>query len=119
VKDGNGNRYAEVGLNELPNNGPAGTNTLSASATRATTTHPRRCAAVNTNGTGGGTGTGCGSNPKGLGGELNFDVYEFYCPIVAAAGIPCQDPNPATTRSRLRRVRPTSPRSCRTSPRAD
>ncbi|HUY64926.1 MAG TPA: hypothetical protein VMV14_10485 [Acidimicrobiales bacterium] len=37
---------------------------------------------------------GCGNNPGGLGFEANYDFYQFYCPVVAAAGHPCEDPSP-------------------------
>jgi hypothetical protein len=71
------------------------------------------CLAVNTDGTTGGSAPytqapeaaskaedsqyGCGKNAKGAGFELNYDYYEWYCPIAAAAGHPCEDPSYGTT----------------------
>ncbi|HLI53870.1 MAG TPA: hypothetical protein VKU88_06070 [Acidimicrobiales bacterium] len=38
---------------------------------------------------------GCGNNPNGTGFEVNYDYYQYYCPIVAAAGMKCEDQNPS------------------------
>ncbi len=43
------------------------------------------CIAANTDGTNGGTGTGCGNNKNGAGFILNYDYYEFYCPVADRA----------------------------------
>jgi hypothetical protein len=90
LSDGHGNRYAEFGLNQLPNGGPSGTpGLLSLGYPGADNSPHAGCLALNTNGTGGGTGTGCGSGPGGLGFSAPFDYYTFYCPIVTALGSPC------------------------------
>jgi hypothetical protein len=71
------------------------------------------CAAVNTDGTGGKSAPasqkpvtpsqatnsqyGCGTNANGTGIQTNYDYYQWYCPIAAAAGSPCEMPNYGTT----------------------
>lgn len=75
VEDGSGNRYAEVGLDQLPNGGPAGTPTPYSIGYPGNDNSPHSgCVAVNTDGTGGGTGRGCGNNSKGLGFSTPFDL---------------------------------------------
>jgi hypothetical protein len=39
----------------------------------------------------------CGSNPAGAGFEANYDYYQYYCPVVAMLGTPCEDTTPGTT----------------------
>lgn len=95
LSDGNGNRYAEVGLDQLPRE-PNGTPEISAGLTgigalgQANSPHSG-CAAANTNGTGGGTGTGCGDNPNGLGFSGTGNLYDAYCPVAAnVTGLPAR-----------------------------
>lgn len=92
VEDGNGNRYAELGINQMPLGAPTGTPGLLSLGYPGNTNSPHAgCLSVNTNETGGGTGTGCGNNASGLGFATAFDYYSVFCPIVAAAGRPCSD----------------------------
>lgn len=83
VESGDGNtRYAEVGLDQLPNNGPAGTPTpLSLGYPGNDNSIHSGCAAVNTNGTGGGQGVGCGSG-SGTGATATFDIQNSSQPLV-------------------------------------
>ncbi|HVA73666.1 MAG TPA: hypothetical protein VNF71_03790 [Acidimicrobiales bacterium] len=82
VEGGDGNtRYAEVGLDQLPNNGPAGTPTpLSLGYPGNDNSIHSGCAAVNTNGTGGGPGVGCGSG-SGTGANATFDIQNTSKPL--------------------------------------
>jgi hypothetical protein len=74
VESGDGQtRYAEFGLDQLPN-GYSGTPTpLSLGYPGQPNSIHSGCAAVNTNGTGGGTGTGCGTG-TGTGATIVFDL---------------------------------------------
>lgn len=88
-------RYVEFGNNEVPNDpNSVGTPTILSIGLPGYTGDPHSgCLSANTDGTGGGTNTGCGDNPNGLGFSLSYDYYAVYCPIVAAAGQPCEDTN--------------------------
>jgi hypothetical protein len=108
-------RYAELGMDqEAVDHNSKGTPTEYSVGYPGDTGSPHAgCIAVNTDGTNGGTAPssqkpesaskaedseyGCGKNAKGAGFEVNFDYYEWYCPIVAAAGHPCEDPSYGTT----------------------
>ncbi len=94
AKDGN-TRYVEYGNNEVPNDpNSVGTPTILSVGLPGYSGDPHSgCLSVNTDGTGGGTGTGCGDNPDGLGFSTAYDYYAIYCPVVAAAGHPCEDTN--------------------------
>ena len=92
-------RYAEVGLNQQPQdrNSP-GTPTFFSIGDPGGTASPHSgCVAANTDGTGGGTGRGCGSNTKGAGAAATFDYYAIYCPLAATLGKPCEDRSHAST----------------------
>ena len=97
--DSDNTRYAEFGNNEVPNDpNSQGTPTILSIGYPGDTGSPHSgCVAVNTDGTGGGTGTGCGNNATGLGFSLDYDYYELFCPLLAAAGQACEDPSPGTT----------------------
>jgi hypothetical protein len=108
-------RYVEFGMDQMGNDSNSkGTPTLYSIGEPGDTGSPHAgCLAVNTDGTGGGSAPynqapeaaskaedssyGCGKNAKGSGFELNFDYYQWYCPIAAAAGDPCEDPSYGTT----------------------
>ena len=92
-------RYVEWGNDQFPiDPNSQGTPTLLSVGEPGNTGSPHNgCLAVNTAGTGGGTGTGCGDNSAGAGFDLSYDYYQWYCPLVAAAGTPCEDSNPGTT----------------------
>jgi hypothetical protein len=88
--DPNSTRYAEFGLDQLPDGGPSGTPTLESIGYPGQDNSPHQgCLAFNTNGTGGGLGApnGCGNNPAGLGSEINFNYYDIYCPIITSLGL--------------------------------
>ena len=80
VTDGNGNRYAEVGLDQLPNGPSIGA--LAGVATPNSPNFPHAgCASANTNGTNPDAAKNpneleqnCGSNPNGLGAVIVFDT---------------------------------------------
>jgi hypothetical protein len=108
-------RYLEIGMDQMGNDDHSkGTPTLYSIGEPGNTGSPHAgCVALNTDGTGGGeapysqapesankaedSSYGCGSNANGAGFELNFDYYQWYCPIAAAAGHPCEDPSYGTT----------------------
>jgi hypothetical protein len=66
VEDGKGTRYAEVGIDQMPN-GPSTPGLLGVGYPGASNFPHAGCVAVNTAGTGGGKGKGCGTNAKGTG----------------------------------------------------
>ena len=74
VESGDGStRYAEFGLDELPN-GYSGTPTpISVGYPGQPNSIHSGCLAFNSNGTGGGTGTGCGTG-SGMGATILFDL---------------------------------------------
>lgn len=94
----NNTRYVEFGNNQVPNDpNSQGTPTLLSIGLPGNTGSPHSgCVSANTDGTNGGTGTGCGDNQKGAGFSLTYDYYQVFCPIVAAAGKPCEDTSPGT-----------------------
>jgi hypothetical protein len=70
------------------------------------------CLAVNTDGTGGHPAApgraptsagqaydspGCGGNPRGVGFASQVDYYQFYCPVAALIGDPCEATSYGTT----------------------
>ena len=73
VTDGNGTRYAELGLDQLPSGYPGTPGLLSLGYPGAPNSPHAGCLAVNTNGTNGGPGVGCGTG-SGTGFLLNFDT---------------------------------------------
>lgn len=77
-------RFAEFGVNQLPNNpnNPSfGFEENAGDPGTADSPHAG-CLSANTDGTKGGTGApdGCGNNPNGTGLEANYDYYAIYCP---------------------------------------
>ena len=108
-------RYAEFGLDqEAPDHKSKATPTEYDIGYPGNTGSPHAgCVAFNTDGTNGGEAPssqkpesaskaedsefGCGQNANGTGFEVNYDYYEWYCPIAAAAGHPCEDPSYGTT----------------------
>ncbi|HAM00713.1 MAG TPA: hypothetical protein DCQ30_00565 [Acidimicrobiaceae bacterium] len=95
----NNTRYVEFGNDQVPNDpNSQGTPTILSVGLPGNTGSPHSgCVSVNTDGTGGGTGTGCGNNSSGAGFALNYDYYQVFCPLAAAAGKPCEDTAPGTT----------------------
>jgi hypothetical protein len=115
--------WLQFGINESPiDPNSKGTNTLYSLAYPGQSGSPHAgCLSVNTDGTGGAApkGTkpeatskansqnkyGCGNNKDGAGFGLNFDYYQFYCPIAGALpGFPekCEDvPGGETGKSHL------------------
>jgi hypothetical protein len=107
----NNTRYFEYGGDQMGNdNKSQGTQTEYSIGYPGDTGSPHAgCLSFNTDGTGGGaapstqapeaaskaenTQYGCGNNPNGAGFELDYDYYQWYCPIVAAAGHACEDPS--------------------------
>ena len=73
VEDGKGNRYAEAGIDQMPN-GPSTPGLLGVGYPGAPNFPHAGCVAVNTAGTGGGPGTGCGDNPDGAGFSATGDT---------------------------------------------
>jgi hypothetical protein len=92
-------RYVEFGSDQVPNDPQSqGTPTILSIGLPGNSGSPHAgCVAANTDGTNGGTGSGCGSNADGAGFTLDYDYYQVFCPIVQAAGQPCEDSNPGTT----------------------
>ena len=104
-------RYLEFGVDQMANDDHSkGTPDEYSIGYPGNTGSPHAgCLAFNTDGTGGGAAPatqrpeaaskaedstyGCGNNPKGTGFELNFDYYQWYCPIAADLGNPCEDPS--------------------------
>jgi hypothetical protein len=104
-------RYLEFGMDQMGNDKDSkGTPTFYSVGVPGNTGSPHAgCLAFNTDGAGGGAapysqapeaaskaenaGDGCGNNNKGAGFDVNFDYYQWYCPLVAAAGHPCEDPS--------------------------
>jgi hypothetical protein len=76
VEGSNGKRYAEVGLDQLPNGYPGTPTPVSVGYPGSPNSIHSGCAAVNTNGTGGGTGTGCGQG-SGAGLTVVFDIQNM------------------------------------------
>lgn len=89
-------RYASVGVDQLPNNGPAGTPTpLSIGYPGNDNSIHSGCAAVNTSGTGGGTGAsadGCGASGSGAGATAVFDIQNTSNPLVVTPQTGAPDP---------------------------
>lgn len=73
VTDGNGRRYGEFGLDQLPSGYPGTPGLLSLGYPGQPNAIHSGCIGANTNGTNGGTGRGCGTG-TGTGFELNFDT---------------------------------------------
>jgi hypothetical protein len=71
IEDGHGNRYAEVGVDQLPNGYPSTPGLTGVGYPQSPNFPHSGCVAVNT----AGTGNACGDNPSGLGGALAFDTY--------------------------------------------
>ncbi|HET6874752.1 MAG TPA: hypothetical protein VFH70_08245, partial [Acidimicrobiales bacterium] len=100
-------KYAQVGVNQEPSDPKSqGTPTLYSIGYPGQSGSPHSfCAAANTDGTNshpapanqGPTSTGqaasyqgCGDNKKGTGFSSEVDYYEYYCPIAALLGNPCE-----------------------------
>ncbi len=73
VEDGAGNRYAEAGLDQLPQGYPSTPGLLGVGYPLSANFVHSGCAAVNTAGTGG----GCGSNAGGAGASAHFDLEQL------------------------------------------
>jgi hypothetical protein len=115
VANSNNTRYAEFGQNQMaPDKNSVGTPTEYSIGEPGNTGSPHAgCLAANTAGTGGGSAPtsqkpesaskaeaskyGCGNNANGAGFAVNYDYYQWYCPIAAMAGTPCEDPSYGTT----------------------
>jgi hypothetical protein len=88
VEGGNGTRYAEVGVDQLPQGYPSTPGLFGVGVPGSPNFPHSGCVAVNTNGTGGGTGKGCGTG-KGLGGTSNFDIYNLqHLQLTPSTGMP-------------------------------
>lgn len=100
-------KYAQVGLDQEPNDpSSVGTPTPYSIGLPGESDSPHAfCAAANTDGTDSGPETygsaptsagqaydtqSCGNNPDGAGFDSEIDYYEYYCPIAALAGDPCE-----------------------------
>jgi hypothetical protein len=91
VEDGNGNRYAEAGVDQMPD-GPSVIGFLFSVAKPGDKNFPHSgCVAVDTNGTGGGPGVGCGTG-SGVGADGHGDVYD---PATGALTPHAGTPDPA------------------------
>jgi hypothetical protein len=117
--DPDNTRYAEFGADQMANDdNSVGTPTEYSIGEPGNTGSPHAgCLAVNTDGTGGGSAPysqkpesaskaedstyGCGNNAKGAGFEADYDYYQYYCPIAAMIGKPCEDPSYGTTQYTL------------------
>ncbi len=88
----NNTRYAELGINQLPNNpGNPSFGVEENVGDPGTADSPHAgCLSANTDGTHGGTKApnGCGNNPNGTGFEANYDYYAIYCPAAAKLPVP-------------------------------
>lgn len=118
ANDGN-TKYAQVGLDQSPNDpNSQGTPTPYSIGEPGSTGSPHAlCASANTDGTGvapAGPGVGpeapgpaadapngCGDNPTGAGFDSSLDYYEYYCPIAATLGDPCEATSYGTSRLTL------------------
>jgi hypothetical protein len=114
-RPGNHNtEYVQYGNDQAPNDPRSqGTPTPYSIGEPGSTGSPHAgCVAVNTDGTRGRPAPagspeapgraedsryGCGNNPKGAGVEVNYDYYQYYCPIAGAVGLACEDTSPGTT----------------------
>src|SRR5438132_11327560 len=86
--DDGSTRFAEVGLDQLPDGYSDTGALLFGIGTPGSPNFPHSgCASVNTDGTGGGTGVGCGSNTSGVGGALTFDIYNPGATTFTPAGM--------------------------------
>jgi hypothetical protein len=84
VADGAGNRYAEVGVDQLPSGYPS-TPGLTGVGYPQTPNFPHSgCAAVNTAGTGG----GCGNNSAGVGASATFDTESLFTCVYQNVWLP-------------------------------
>jgi hypothetical protein len=100
-------KYAQVGLDQLPNdpNGQGTPTPYSIGEPGQSTSPHAFCVAANTDGTNSGpspSGTApesagkaassqsCGDNPNGAGFDSEIDYYEYYCPVAALLGDPCE-----------------------------
>ncbi|MBV9254567.1 MAG: hypothetical protein JO054_10070, partial [Actinobacteria bacterium] len=93
VDGANGTRYAEVGIDQLPDGYPdfPGGFLFGIGQPGSPNFPHSGCAAVNTNGTGGGPGKGCGSG-DGLGGHSEFDLYDLqHLKLTPSTGAPDLD----------------------------
>jgi hypothetical protein len=85
-------QVGQPGYAASPHSGCVGANT------DGTGSAPAPASATPTDpGTAGNASNGCGDNPKGFGFTSNWDYYQVYCPVAAAAGHPCEDKTPGTT----------------------
>lgn len=89
VEGANGTRYAEVGIDQMPQGFPSTPGLFGVGIPGSPNFPHAGCVAVNTNGTGGGPGTGCGSGKSGLGGSSNFDIYDLqHIQLTPSTGAP-------------------------------
>jgi hypothetical protein len=114
-------RYVEFGSDQMANDdNSVGTPTEYSIGEPGNTGSPHAgCLAANTDGSRVGSGEapssqkpvpasqaedtqyGCGNNPNGTGFEVDYDYYQYYCPIAAMIGQPCEDPSYGTNESTL------------------
>lgn len=108
-------KYVQFGIDQAPiDNNAQNTQTPYSLGLPGTTTSPHDgCFAVNTDGTNGqpapaGQGptspdkaqagdSSCQPNANGAGVAINFDYYQYYCPIAKTMGMACEDTTPGTT----------------------
>ena len=108
-------KYAQVGFDQVPNDpNSAGTPTEYSLGEPGNSGSPHAlCASANTDGTNSkpasrntkpeasgqaaDAGNGCGNNPNGAGFTTNVDYYQYYCPVAAMLGHPCEDTSYGTS----------------------
>jgi hypothetical protein len=74
VEDGNGKRYAEAGVDQMPDGDSTGVVLIGLPSPGDENFPHAGCAAASSNGTGGGPGTGCG-DANGSGASSDLDIY--------------------------------------------
>lgn len=108
-------KYAQVGVDQSPNDpNSTGTPTPYSIGEPGTSGSPHAaCVSANTDGTGSAPTSpktkpeaagqaanaqnGCGDNPNGAGFDSNIDYYQYYCPVAAMLGHPCEASSYGTT----------------------
>ena len=108
-------QYAQVGIDQAPNDkNSQGTPTPYSLGEPGMTGSPHAgCIAANTDGTNGQAApasqgpessgqaqqgdTACQGNSNGAGVAVNFDYYQYYCPIATMLGAKCEDTTPGNT----------------------
>ena len=108
-------KYAQVGVDQVPiDSNSTGTPTPYSIGLPGTTGSPHAfCVSANTDGTNSAPApkntkpeapgkaadatNGCGDNPNGAGFDANVDYYQYYCPVAAMLGSPCEATSYGTT----------------------